>query len=713
MVDDTYEGEQGTSDVPAVKSEEKEVPKGRAELVSQWQSRVKKAKEYWSKDFKRMREDMQLAYAGADKSWIDNDNFVVPIIGRHINQTVATLYAKDPQVVVEPKRRIENVLWDGRKDTLDAALMSLQQALTPQMDAMGAPLPPVEPDPMALQLVQEVQAIQQHRLMLKKVCKTLEILLEYYFGEQEPLFKTQLKQLVRRVKTCGVGYVYLGFQRLLEKRPEISARLEDVTGQLATLERLMTEKRSGRMEEDSAQAEQLRLLAKDLSSQMEVIAREGPVFDFPMATSIIHDTKMVQLNGMIGSTWFAREFWMTKDEVLETYKVDVGTEFTSYRKIENSTNGAEEWTSDKANEKTEDCSLCVWEIWSKGDGQTFTVVDGYCDFVKEPAAPPVRLERFWPIFTLTFNDVEHETKRFPLSDARMLRHTQLEYNRSRQIRRLHRISNTPKYIIMAGRLSESDKKKLSSADPFSVIEVNGIMEGQDVGGLLQQLKTAPLDPALYETNTEMEDVYRTVGIQEAVMGGTSNATATEVSVGEETRTTASDANVNDLDTLLSQVVRATAQSCLLSLDESTVKKLVGAGAVWPQLSREEIVSEIWVDIKAGSSGKPNAAAELAKIERAAPFLIQFDNVSMKPLAEKYASLLDLDPEELIIDGLPSQTALNAMASKLTSGGLGAPAGTPSSVDQTAQGAQGGNNAPAAPAQEPGAQPAYPVPGAPQ
>src|SRR3546814_19488032 len=61
---------------------------------------------------------------------------------------------------------------------------------------------------------------------------------------------------------------------------------------------------------------------------------------------------------------------------------------------------------------------------------------------------------------------------------------------------------------------------------------------------------------------------------------------------------------------------------LLELDEATAKRIAGEGAVWPALSREDVISEIFLTVRAGSSGRPNKAAEIANRERAFPFIVQ-------------------------------------------------------------------------------------------
>jgi len=137
-----------------------------------------------------------------------------------------------------------------------------------------------------------------------------------------------------------------------------------------------------------------------------------------------------------------------------------------------------------------------------------------------------------------------------------------------------------------------------------------------------------------------------------------------------------------------------------------VQRIVGPGAAWPQLNRQQIIEEVTMTVKAGSSGRPNSAAELAKMERAMPWLQQMNGISMAPFGEKACHLLDIDAEEAVIEGLPSQVALNAMAGKLAQ--QGAAGAAPVSDDPNAQGGAGGDNAEKPMENEPGPQPAYPT-----
>src|SRR3546814_7600075 len=71
-----------------------------------------------------------------------------------------------------------------------------------------------------------------------------------------------------------VAFITLDFQRIMEKRPELSAQIEDVSGQLAHMERLAQEAAEGEMPEDSPDLHELRTMLATLQSQAEVRSEE-------------------------------------------------------------------------------------------------------------------------------------------------------------------------------------------------------------------------------------------------------------------------------------------------------------------------------------------------------------------------------------------------------------------------------------------------------
>lgn len=667
------------------------IDEGERQSVSKWTRKILAAKKYFEKDFKRMREDMMVARLGGSKDWVEQGNYTVPIINRYLNQAVASLYAKNPTATAEKRRTLDYKLWDGKPDT---ALAALQNAMAG--------------DPAAAQMVMDIENGRKKHEMLTKIGRTLEILFDYYINEQKPRFKPLAKSGVRRGKTCGVMYLMLGFQReYAQLDADDTARLEDSRNKLGELQRRMQDYVDGEIPDcDQDEVYELECLINDLEQKQNVIVREGPKIMAPRSTEIIIDPRCTQLMGFIGAGWIVREFHKSPDEIKKIYQVEINKNYTPYRQ-----HGQGELAeyhrrsdSDDDGKNAKDSGMvCVWEAYNKELGQTFTIADGYPGFLVKPKEPDYWMEGFWPIFALTFNEVESETEIYPPSDVHMLKHVQAEYNRSREYRRLHREANKPKYAAVKGRLSDNDKEKLSNAPAHAVIEFESLGQGEKVADLVQRFESVPIDPALYETNSEMEDTLRIVGAQEANLGGTSGATATESSIAEGGRMTSLASNVDDLDEFLSDFFSAFGQLLLMELSPETVMEIVGEGAVWPDMDRETVAKQIFLKVRAGSSGRPNKAAELANMERGMPYLLQLPGVNPYPLGQRYADLLEINLDEIIVEGMPSIQAMNAQMGKTPTQGAGGP------DDPNAQGNKGSVNQTSTQTNEPGAQPAFTQP----
>jgi hypothetical protein len=605
----------------------------------------------------------------------------------------------------------------------------------------GMPPPPPQNPAMgqviqrSMAVIQDASQVKQQVEMLDKIAKTLELLYAYNVSQQLHPFKQLLKMTVRRALTVGVSYVKLGFERVMQKRPDVVAKLSDISERLGTLERLAADIADGEADPNSAEAEQLKLMVQDLQGQSQFVVREGLVFDYPSSFSIIPDTKCVHLRGFLGCDWVAEEYILSPNEVKEIYGVDVGKSYISYRRPDGgldvsarSSLGPNE--KEKGTGDDRQC-CCVWEIYNRKDGLVYLVCDGYVEFLREPAAPETPLERFWPWFALTFNEVDHEDEVFPPSDVRLMKDMALDYNKARQGLREHRRAARPKTAVSAGALDAEDLEKLESHPDNAILELNGLQPGQKIDDLLQPFTGPKIDPALYDIAPYFQDVQRVTGFSEANLGGTGDATATESQISEAGRTTANESNVDDLDDLLTHLAKYGGQLLFANVTEDTVKQIVGPGAVWPSLTGQQIASEIWLEVEAGSSGNPNQAVEIANAQKIYPLIMQLPNVDPEFLARDLMKRLDdkLDLTQAFKSPLPSIVALNTMAGKGPQPGApGMPAGvgqmaapskgaTPPSPQM--QGPAGGQNAgqnprPGGsfppPTPTPGSGPATPVPG---
>src|SRR3546814_684379 len=109
-----------------------QVDPSRAALAKRWTSAIQSAKAHprIKNAFRKMREDMRFA-AGCqypDQMEEGEERYLANLVQRHINQTVAALYAKNPKAVARRKPRMEFRIWDGKPESPMAAMQALQEA---------------------------------------------------------------------------------------------------------------------------------------------------------------------------------------------------------------------------------------------------------------------------------------------------------------------------------------------------------------------------------------------------------------------------------------------------------------------------------------------------------------------------------------------------------------------------------------------------------
>lgn len=676
---------------PASGGQEKSEPnEAERALVRQWMARIKKAKSRWAPVFKRMRDDMAFSQG---KQWPqmqeEDTRYVCNITLRQVNQKVASLYAKNPTTIATRRKTLDFKLWDGNMESIQQA----QQAMSAVDPMTGQPLPlPPQAMEMAQAFLQDVQQGMERRMQADKIGKTLEIVYEWQVNEQQIPFKTSMKQLVRRVVVTGVGYCKLGYHRLMQKLPGDVERVTDVTQPARRAERITLELQGNKIDKDNAQAAELFAMASAAQDQEQVLVKEGLDFEFPSATTLIVDPACRQLVGFVGARWVAQEYMLTPDDVKEIYGIDVGQNYTGY------TSGGQNAQTQQLiygteSKRAEGTQCAVYELYDKATGMAMTVCEGYPDFLISPAVPPLQIETFWPWFVLVFNATEDEECIFPPSDVFLMRNMQVDHNVARQRLREHRDAARPKHAIARGLLDEPDKQALTGSSAHTLVELNGLPPGTPIDSVLQRVPYSPIDPALYDVNPSMEDVLKAVGSQEANLGGTSGSTATESSIAESSRMTSQGSNADDLDDFLTAIAQAASHILLSELSPETATEIAGPGALWPDLSREQIAQDLTLTVRAGSSGRPNKAAEIQNIQSIAPFLLQVPGIKPDWIAQQLIQRLDdrVDMTDALASSLPSITMMNQPPQ---GAGMMQPGGGP--TPPALQGGEGSNNNPAPP-----------------
>lgn len=616
-----------------------DIPSARSKLVSDMIDMVKRDKSHWASTFKQMKANKKFAsgdqWPGEEKFTGDDRSYVANITHRHIKQRTASIYARNPRFNFRKTKRLNYKIWDG-------TAQSLIQAQT-----ILAENPPPEVQKSIALLMQDAQEGQQRSKSLDRVGQTLTLLYEYYIREQATHTKTMMKRQVQTALTSKVGYIKQGYQRILQQDPDITRQIADHRSNLDIIEQISEDIDDEIITNENSEAEKLRLMIQDLEAKPEILLREGLTLDYPEPDKIIPDSNMVYLPEFVGCDHVTEEYDLTKQQVQQTYNIDVGDGFDNYV---NPTDGSEGKV------------LLVWEIWVKSENMVYVVIDGYDNFLIEPSSPDVWTERFWPWFPYVPNATADSEKPYPASDVELIMPMQMEINRAGEALRDHRWAARPGHVVGSNMPAE-DSKALQARSPHAVITLKGLGPDEDISKKLQPIPVSPFDQNLYNTGPAFQDIMRAIGTQEANLGRASGATATETSIAESSRQSSLSSAIDELDDLLSMMAHSGGQILMQTLDEETVKQIVGPGALWPQQDIQEIAQEIFLEVEAGSSGRPNQSQDIQVRERAYPLLFQIPGIKSEYLLKDMLRVMDdgIVYEDAIDVGAPSIIALNGQA----------------------------------------------------
>lgn len=649
---------------PTVSHETPEPRPSAKTAVERWLAKISAAERKHMPDFKRMEEDIDFAagFQRKGQEVLCIDEYIVNLVIRNINQKVAALYARNPKAEWQRRPRLDFQIWDEKIESLMPLIQKTQAGIPLEMNEMA--------------LVQDYIHGMQFRAMLDRVGKTLEHLYQYEIDEHDPDFKLQLKALVRRVCTTGVGYCRVGFERNVETTLR-SDGLSNEFVDMARRAQLILQ----RLEEEGAddsdhRYEQLSSLFASLQLSMSgqvdnVQTDERLVFDFLPSTSVIPDINCRSLKGFVGARWIAIKRTLPLEEVAAFFEKP---DLKSNGKIKLYHPGGTEVddrTRLDSQQEVQEPSVCVYEVLNKSDKTQFFLCEGYEDFLQEPAPLDPEVGGFWNIFALTFNDVETEPGRkasiFPPSDVHLMRPAQKEWNRTREELRSHRKANAPLYVTIKGWLTETDKAKIVGAEPNEVIELEGLPPNGDVSKAIAAMPRAAIEESLYGTDPYMQDILMSVGAQEANIGPANpDTTATGQTIAEQSRTLGLGSNIDDLDDFLSAIAKAAGDISLQSFSIEHVKNVVGQGAVWPETPelRENFLNEIFLEIVAASSGRPNRALDIANWERVAQILSQ---AGANPMFMVRETLKRLDDRTDVSEAFPLQPSATMGTSQPQSG----------------------------------------------
>lgn len=631
-------------------------------LVKQWLSNISRARKKYAPDFKRIRQDEEFA-AGfqwkGQQSLTPEDQYVLNLTLRLVSQKVSNLYARNPECEAKPRKRMYYSIWDEKQESLQEAMIALANPATDPAAKLASAA-----------LLQDHFQGQQAKSHVQRVCDTLEIVYGYQTDNQSPSFKESMKQMVQRAVTCGVAYVDLRYSVDGQGTLEPSDTESTIVERAKRAKSIIAQMEDGKLTIDSPEFTTLKSLFESIkdsiSSGDTTNINEKLIFNFPLATSIIPDPACTALKGFVGAHWVAKQTVLPLSQVNSYFELNIpdSTGLTHYNESGESTTdpllSQESINVVQTNDHEAITYVCLYEVFDLDTKTTFTLCDGYKDYIQPPHPVDVETNHFWPWFPLVLNHIEVEPGQkasiFPSSDVTLIRSAQKEWNRSRNSLQMHRRANAPRWIMGRGTLTEDDKQAFTDAGENTITECEGIPPGTDATKLIAPIPQRPLEPLVYDTAPLLQDMNQAVGNQEGVQPASNKATATAASINEQSRIVTTSSNVDDVDDLLSNLAQAAGEIMIRHFSLDNVLRIAGPGAAWPDNDnlREDYLNKLFLTIVAASSGRPNKALDIANFQQLAPFLIQA-GVNPQFMIRYMVKILDanFDPDDAFPKGVPA------------------------------------------------------------
>lgn len=482
----------------------------------------------------------------------------------------------------------------------------------------------------------------------KDFARTLELVLNRYAIRGANL-KARGKEAVRSSLTCTTGWVKVIYQKDKREDPLVRNRINDAQDNIQRVEQLVRETADeGQCAEYEAKMAELRQQLEAMQAQLEIVVSEGVVIDNVAAEHIlILDASVKSIDEYDQASAIAHGVFMT----VGAYKANFGgkeppKKATRYSTLDRTDDDASDMRQRNGMDPDDEL-VRVWEIWSKDDLTVYTQCDGADEYCRPPYQPQTLGARWYPFFPLQLWRVNGYLLARTLVDN--LIELVDEYNTRRTVAAEHRRKNLPVRLL----------NRASGISNAQITAINTRGAGTDIIGVdadpnvplanqLGSLPEIPYNPAMYDTNDILRDVEMVSGAQDASRGAINKAkTATEaeiMSAGMQSRT------AEQLDTIedwLTAILTYCSQLLLLNLTPQQVQGKFGQDAVWPELSKKELFEQVMVTIRAGSTAKPNKMRErdqwlqfMPQMQEAVMKIAELRNAGHDDMADAIIKLLD-------------------------------------------------------------------------
>jgi hypothetical protein len=503
------------------------------------------------------------------------------------------------------RRRLASMIGDGEESDTERAPLHFANmaALLPQVYAKD---PEFSAKPTRAVPANQMQAA-------KAFAATAEFMLHKAVVKDARL-KAQAKKTIRSCYATSVGWIKASWQEKKSDDPLIANRIKDTQDNIERVELLLRQSKDEQACSDhELKLAQLRQALEGMQSQSEVKVAKGIALDFVMSEDlIVIDPSIRSLSDYTRSAALAHRVWMTPEQYERNfgYKPKKAKSYTE----QSGTNVLQ--AAANADQGT---LLCVWEVWSQDDNRVFYVCDGEEGFCKPASSPEWTGKRWYPFFLVAFNEIDGSF--YPLSDIELTDKLVKEYNESRNDFVNDRRECLPVNVVRkGGSLTPDDVERLKNRKGGEWIPVEGV-GGQPLTNDIFTGQLGKLDPAAYDTSASRHDMERVLGGSDSTTGSITKAkTATEAEILSQGLRSRSGERQDILEDMLNELGPYCLEIMLRKFTEQEVKAVAGENAAWPQLAIEDIFNLVTVEVRGGSTGKPDRLQEQDRWTKLLPII---------------------------------------------------------------------------------------------
>lgn len=441
--------------------------------------------------------------------------------------------------------------------------------------------------------------------LYKAFAKTLEVVLTKMLVTEGKL-KRRMKAAVRAAMLCQVGWLKLTYQKDVQTDPVIRNRLDDVKDNLSRVNalRIKLDDPDAMRDLDLTQAQLDSELAA-LQSNVEKVVSQGFVLDKLLTEDVlVLDDTVRDFDDYENAFALSHRIWMTEQDYEARFGYKPGKKAEKFHGVPAEDGGEPQRSGSGVTKEEEQCYYCVHEIWNYHQKTIFTWCQGEEGWCRQPYQPTGLGKRWYSFFALCFNPIDGQF--YGVADVELLIGLSDEYNETRSKFAEHRKYSIPINVIRAGGgMSEDDINNIKKAQPGDTVVVQGD-PGVPISNELQSIAGPPIDPAMYDVTPIRADIELVSGAMDAARGNVLKAkTATEAEIMNQGLTSRTDERRDTNEDMIQSMAQYAAEIVLQELDTETVVRLAGPKAVWPDENQRHVLDLINIDIRAGSTGKPN------------------------------------------------------------------------------------------------------------